>query len=169
MALSTGQRSSPHFPDRHASASYCHDRTVADKGNRVIGARCTNEDEPCQHFGRGVVRVLTFVASIPRPIAHDPDTRIPFQRRLVEALRVIPGVDAVAFANQLPLDGCCLGTNVYPEGRPADLMAGQRTSLMAPRRAAASIMATETCEGDVNAETLPSTSMMTTNGRPLTK
>ena len=75
--------------------------------------------------------VMTFVASIPSSIADDPAKRIPFQRRLVEALRVIPGVDAVAFANQLPLDGCCLGTDIYPEGRPADLMAGQRTSLMA--------------------------------------
>jgi predicted permease len=75
--------------------------------------------------------VLTFVASIPRPIADDPAKRIPFQRRLVEALQIIPGVDAVAFANQLPLDGCCFGTNIYPEGRLADLMAGQRTSLMA--------------------------------------
>jgi putative ABC transport system permease protein len=67
--------------------------------------------------------VLTFVASVPSPIADDPAKRIPFQRRLVEALQVVPGVDAVAFANQLPLDGC-LSTNVYP-------MAGQRTSLMA--------------------------------------
>jgi len=75
--------------------------------------------------------VLTFVASIPSPIADDAAKRIPFQRRLVEAVQIIPGVDAVAFANQLPLDGCCFGTNIYPEGRPADLMAGQRTSLMA--------------------------------------
>ena len=75
--------------------------------------------------------VLTFLASIPGPIADDSARRIPFQRRLVEALHVIPGVDAVAFANQLPLDGCCLGTNIYPEGRPPDLRAGQRTSLMA--------------------------------------
>jgi putative ABC transport system permease protein len=76
-------------------------------------------------------RVLTFAASLPSPIADDSAKRIAFQKRLVEALRVIPGVDAVAFANQLPLDGCCLDINVYPEGRPADVMAGQRTSLMA--------------------------------------
>jgi hypothetical protein len=36
----------------------------------------------------------------------------------------------VAVANQLPLDGCCFGANIYPEGRPSELMAGQRTSLM---------------------------------------
>jgi hypothetical protein len=41
--------------------------------------------------------VLTFVASVPAPIADDPAKRIPFQRRLVEGLQAIPGVDAVAF------------------------------------------------------------------------
>jgi hypothetical protein len=56
---------------------------------------------------------------------------MPLQPRLIESLQMIPGVDAVAVANQLPLDGCCLGTPIYPEGSPADLIAGQRTSLMA--------------------------------------
>jgi serine phosphatase RsbU (regulator of sigma subunit) len=42
----------------------------------------------------------------------------------------IPGVDAVAFTNQLPFAGCCFGTSIYPEGRSGDLLAGQRTSLM---------------------------------------
>ena len=75
--------------------------------------------------------VLTFAATIPGPIADDAAKRIPYQRRLVGVVQAIPGVDAVAFANQLPLNGCCFGTNIYPEGRPADLMTGQRTSLMA--------------------------------------
>ena len=74
--------------------------------------------------------VLTFVASIPRPVADDTGRRILFQRRLVEALRGIPGIEAAGFANQLPLAGCCFGTEIYPEGRPADLTAGQRNSLM---------------------------------------
>jgi predicted permease len=74
--------------------------------------------------------VLTFVASIPGPIGDSAAKRIPFQRRLVEAVQRIPGVDAVAFTNQLPLAGCCFGTSIYPEGRAGDLQAGQRTSLM---------------------------------------
>jgi len=74
--------------------------------------------------------VLTFVLSVPGTIAHHDEKRIPLQRRLVDALRTIPGVDEVAFANQLPLDGCCLGTTIYPEGRPVDLSASQRMSLM---------------------------------------
>ena len=75
--------------------------------------------------------LLTFVLSLPAPVADDPDKRIPLQRRLVEALRTIPGVGEVAFANQLPSDGCCMGTNIYPEGRPSDPAASQRMSLMA--------------------------------------
>jgi predicted permease len=75
--------------------------------------------------------VLTFVLSIPGPIAEDSDKRIPLQVRLIEALQTIPGVDEVAFANQLPLKGCCMGTTIYPEGRPMNLSASQRTSLMA--------------------------------------
>jgi putative ABC transport system permease protein len=75
--------------------------------------------------------VLTFVVNVPRRTADDGAKPIPLQRRLIESLRMIPGVDSVAVANQLPLDGCCLGADVYPEGTPVDLMAGQRTSVMA--------------------------------------
>jgi predicted permease len=76
-------------------------------------------------------QLLTFVLSVPGSIAADSGKRIPLQTRLVEAIQTIPGVDQVAFANQLPLDGCCMGTAIYPEGRPVDPSASQRTSLMA--------------------------------------
>jgi putative ABC transport system permease protein len=74
--------------------------------------------------------LLTFRLSVPGTIANDADKFRPHQRRLVEALQAIPGVGGVAFANQLPLAGCCWGTNIYPEGRPVDLSASQRMSLM---------------------------------------
>jgi predicted permease len=75
--------------------------------------------------------VLTFVANIPDSTADDRAKSVAVQRRLIESVQAIAGVDAVAVANQLPLDGCCLGADVYPEGSPADRLAGQRTSLMA--------------------------------------
>jgi predicted permease len=87
--------------------------------------------------GLNADNVLTFVTNppglpaVPPPIADAQARPIPLQRRLVESLQAIPGIDAVAVANQLPLDGCCLGTDIYPEGTPADLIAGQRTSVMA--------------------------------------
>lgn len=39
------------------------------------------------------------------------------QDRLLTALEVLPGVRSAAFANQLPLDGCCFSTSLYPEDR----------------------------------------------------
>lgn len=75
-------------------------------------------------------QVLTFVLSVPGTIARDPGKRIPLQRRLVESLESIPGVDEVALADQLPLKGCCMETAIYPEGRPRDASTSQRTSRM---------------------------------------
>lgn len=75
--------------------------------------------------------LLTFTASVPGTIGAEPETRIPFQKRLVDAVAAVPGVDAVGFANQLPLDGCCMTTTIYAEGRTDDPTASQRTSWMA--------------------------------------
>ena len=75
--------------------------------------------------------VLTFALSLPGPIANDPARRIPLQQRLVDSLRAIPGVEDVAFANQLPFKGCCWPTTIHVEGRTVDAPAVQRTSLMA--------------------------------------
>jgi serine phosphatase RsbU (regulator of sigma subunit) len=81
--------------------------------------------------GFDVPHLLTFTASVPGTIAAADETRIPFQKRLLDAVAAIPGVDAAAFANQLPLDGCCLTTTIYAEGRTDDRAASQRTSFMA--------------------------------------
>jgi putative ABC transport system permease protein len=76
-------------------------------------------------------RLLSFVISIPGRIAQDGKLYVPLENRLVDQLRAIPGVERAALASQLPLKGCCMGTRVYPEGRPADPAIPQRTSLMA--------------------------------------
>ena len=76
-------------------------------------------------------RLLTFVVSIPGSIAANANTRAAFQRRLVEAIDAVPGVDDVGFANQLPLDGCCMTASILPEGLPVDPRVPDRTSLMA--------------------------------------
>jgi putative ABC transport system permease protein len=75
-------------------------------------------------------QVLTFVVSIPGTIAGNRATRVHHQQRLLEAVDAIPGTDEVAFANQLPLDGCCFGATMYADGRPVDPLASQRSSLM---------------------------------------
>ncbi len=39
------------------------------------------------------------------------------QDQLLTALEGLPGVRSAALANQLPLDGCCFSTSLYPEGQ----------------------------------------------------
>jgi putative ABC transport system permease protein len=73
--------------------------------------------------------LLTFVVSA--PAATVAEGRTAFQARVIEALARVPGVDEVGFANQLPLDGCCLTANIYPDGRPVDTSEAQRTALVA--------------------------------------
>jgi len=72
-------------------------------------------------------QLLTFGLSVPG----DHSRRVPFQRRIADALRAIPGTSDVAFTSHLPLDGCCFGTSVYPEGREVRLAESQRNSLVA--------------------------------------
>jgi putative ABC transport system permease protein len=75
--------------------------------------------------------VVTFSAGLPGAIANDASRRIPLQRRFMDALATIPGVDAVGFSNQLPLKGCCWRTSIYPEDHPLSHSANDRNSLMA--------------------------------------
>ena len=75
--------------------------------------------------------VVTFVVSLPGTIAHRDETRLPFQQRLLDAIRAIPGVDDAAFASSVPLNGCCASVTIYPEGRPADPSRSPRLSLTA--------------------------------------
>jgi predicted permease len=74
--------------------------------------------------------VLTFQVDVPGLIADDRARSLSLRRQLIESLQAIPGVDAVAVSNQLPLNGCCFGADVFAEGSLADRVAGQRTSLM---------------------------------------
>jgi len=49
-----------------------------------------------------------------------PDTQklAAYQKQLRQAFDAIPGVESAAFVNQLPLNGCCIGTALFAEGRP---------------------------------------------------
>jgi predicted permease len=61
--------------------------------------------------------VLAFELAAPARIVNSK-TLVPFQRRLLDALEAVPGVTGAALVNQVPLDGCCFGGTVYPEGVP---------------------------------------------------
>jgi predicted permease len=74
--------------------------------------------------------LLTFRLTSPQDPEARPDERAASRARWTSALARIPGVTSVGIANQIPLSGCCLTVTLYPEGRPADLDAVQRTSFM---------------------------------------
>ena len=72
-------------------------------------------------------QLLTFGLSVPG----NQRVRVPFQRRVADELRAIPGVAGVAFTSALPLDGCCIGTSIYPQGRQLDAKESQRMAVTA--------------------------------------
>lgn len=55
---------------------------------------------------------------------------VAYQKRLIEALESSPGVTSAAFVNQMPLEGCCMSTMIFPEGQPVDPNAPQRISFL---------------------------------------
>jgi predicted permease len=74
--------------------------------------------------------LLTFQLTLSDAIAAKGETRVAHQIRLVEALAAAPGVEAVGFTNQTPLNGCCLSTALYPDGTAIDLTAPQKVAFM---------------------------------------
>jgi putative ABC transport system permease protein len=52
------------------------------------------------------------------------------QKELLKSLETLPGVTGAAFANQLPLEGCCISTSIFPEGQPTTPEFSQPVSFM---------------------------------------
>lgn len=75
--------------------------------------------------------VVTFIVSVPGTIAQHDGKRRPYQQRLFDAFRAVPGIDHVAFASSVPLDGCCASVTIYPEGREIDANRSPRMSVVA--------------------------------------
>ena len=74
--------------------------------------------------------VTTFQLTLPDAVVSDEAARTSHQQRLLAALSAIPGVQAVGFANQTPLDGCCLSTAIYPDGTSIDLRTPQKVAFL---------------------------------------
>jgi predicted permease len=74
--------------------------------------------------------LLTFRLTPPAAVSASEETHLSYQARMTAALETIAGVSGVGLVNQLPLDGCCLSTTIYPEGRPVDRGAASRTSFL---------------------------------------
>ena len=73
--------------------------------------------------------LLTF--EVDARLADTAAARAQQHARFTSALEAIPGVTSAAFANHLPLAGCCFSTAIYPEGRPTPPEGVQRTVFIA--------------------------------------
>jgi predicted permease len=75
--------------------------------------------------------LLTFQLTRPEPPGLSREARQQDQGRLISALAPIPGVTAAAIVNQLPLDGCCFTTALFPDGIDLGPNFEQRVSFIA--------------------------------------
>jgi putative ABC transport system permease protein len=74
--------------------------------------------------------LLTFDLTMPNREGSEAPALLQRENAFVRAIEAIPGVTSVGLSNQIPLDGCCISTSIFPEGRP-DTRDIQRTALMA--------------------------------------
>ncbi|MFL6350625.1 MAG: ABC transporter permease, partial [Bryobacteraceae bacterium] len=61
--------------------------------------------------------LIAFQLTITRPHSMNAKESFAYESRLLRALEAIPGVSSAAVANQLPLEGCCITTTLFAEGR----------------------------------------------------
>ncbi|MGH9623717.1 MAG: SpoIIE family protein phosphatase, partial [Bryobacteraceae bacterium] len=76
--------------------------------------------------------LLTFQMTSPKGMEKGKDAAAAsaYTDRLFSALKAIPGVSGAALTNQLPLDGCCYETTIFPEGHSRAGEPGKQVSLM---------------------------------------
>jgi putative ABC transport system permease protein len=74
--------------------------------------------------------LLTFQLDVPEAQYGSVAKVLPYQRRLIQALKAIPGVENAAIINHVPVAGCCFVTTIYPEGRTIDPKAVQSISYL---------------------------------------
>jgi hypothetical protein len=61
---------------------------------------------------------MAFEVTIADSTNSDDTKRVAYQKELLRAVESVTGVARATFTNQLPLDGCCLSTSVYPDAAP---------------------------------------------------
>ncbi|HEY6987059.1 MAG TPA: ADOP family duplicated permease [Bryobacteraceae bacterium] len=64
--------------------------------------------------------LLTFQLDVPEAQYGTAAKSLPYEKRLIQALAAIPGVENAALINHVPVVGCCFVTKLYPEGRVID-------------------------------------------------
>lgn len=131
--LSEGVRTSAGARSRKLSRSLVVAEIALAFALLAVGAALTAHLENLSRTPPGFdpENLLAFEITIAESVASHSHARVPLQVRLTQALEGIPGVSDVGLVNQLPLDGCCYTTLVFPEGRATPPEANERTSFLA--------------------------------------
>jgi serine phosphatase RsbU (regulator of sigma subunit) len=72
--------------------------------------------------------LLTFQLTFSRDAVPGKPTQVAYQERLIQEIAAIPGVGGAAIVNQLPLNGCCFSTAIFPEGALANPSNAERVA-----------------------------------------
>ncbi len=74
--------------------------------------------------------LLTFQLDVPERQYGTAAKTLPYEKRLIQALAAIPGVENAALINHVPVAGCCFVTTLYPEGHTIDPKTVQSISFL---------------------------------------
>ena len=98
----------------------------------AASARLITQLENLAHVRPGFdpKHLVTFQLDVPEAQYGTAALLRAYQRRLISAFEAIPGVQHVAFVNQVPMAGCCFTTTMYPEGRAINAKAVQSISYL---------------------------------------
>src|SRR6185312_9599096 len=74
--------------------------------------------------------VVTFQMNLSGAVFPSDKEFVARNNNLVASIETLPGVESAALTNQIPLDGCCLTTNLYPEGQSPGADTSQQVSFV---------------------------------------
>jgi predicted permease len=80
-------------------------------------------------LGFDASQLLTFRLAIAKEDIPGKASHFEYQTRVLQALEAVPGVAGVGYVNQLPLNGCCFSTSIYPEAA-TNPSRGERVSFL---------------------------------------
>jgi predicted permease len=119
--LSSGIRASAGAKSRRLSQSLVTAEIALAFLLLSVGGLLIAELENLQHTWPGfdTAHLLTFQLNDSSSSFSSTKEFLAFQNKLLTSLEAVPGVASAALSNQLPLNGCCLITTLFPEGQPA--------------------------------------------------
>jgi len=132
--LSEGSRSSAGVRSRRLSHSLVVAEMALAFALLAVSGALISHLQKLNHVAPGfdLQGLMTFEVTLPQPIVSSDARRVPYEARLTDALKAIAGVSGVAHVNQLPLEGCCMYTAIYPDGYTGGTVPGEQRVAFVP-------------------------------------